>query len=103
MSYTTKRLPHLTRGQAFTVEIDGEVVPAYEGETVATVLLSSGRRAFSPVADKGASKCLYCGIGLCHQCLVTVNGVWNLRACMTSVRPGMRIETRPAPTLPEPR
>ncbi len=36
----------------------------------------------------------YCGMRICHQCLVTVDGVRDVRACMTVVRPGMKIETR---------
>ncbi|HIC89370.1 MAG TPA: (2Fe-2S)-binding protein [Anaerolineae bacterium] len=88
------RLPNLTRGESFAVEIDGQVFPAYEGETVAAVLLASGCRIFSQAAEGETPRGLFCGMGLCHQCLVTVNGIPNMRACMTIVQPGMRIETR---------
>lgn len=93
-SRAVTRLPNLTRGERFTVEIDGRPAPAYAGETVAAVLLAAGRHAFSSPAENRHPNRLFCGMGLCHQCLVTVDGVWNLRACMTKVQPGMRIETR---------
>ncbi|MFQ5858067.1 MAG: FAD-dependent oxidoreductase, partial [Anaerolineae bacterium] len=94
MSRAAIRLPNLTRGERFTVEIDGESFPAHEGETVASVLLTAGSRAFSRPAEGEHPNRLFCGMGLCHQCLVTVDGMWNLRACMTKVHPGMQIETR---------
>lgn len=88
------RLAGLRRGEPVQVEVDGRAVLAYEGETVATVLLVAGKRAFSHADNGDLASRLFCGMGLCHQCLVTVDDVWNVRACMTRVRPGMRIETR---------
>lgn len=34
-----------------------------------------------------------CGMGICHECRVTIDGVPHQRACMTTCHPGMRIET----------
>jgi predicted molibdopterin-dependent oxidoreductase YjgC len=78
--------------QALSVEVDGERVAAFAGETVATVLLALGHPAFRRT-EKGAPRGLFCGMGICFDCLVTVDGVENVRACMTAVADGMVIET----------
>jgi aerobic-type carbon monoxide dehydrogenase small subunit (CoxS/CutS family) len=90
------RVSTLRRGQPIQLWLDGELIDAYPGETVAAVLVASGRRAFR-TSLRGLPRGLYCGIGLCHECLVTVDGSPGVRACMTQVFPGMRIETREPP------
>jgi predicted molibdopterin-dependent oxidoreductase YjgC len=86
---------NLTRGPQIHIVIDEEAIVAYEGETVATVLLTSGRRAFRHTAT-GEPRGIFCGIGLCYDCLVTVDGVSNVRACVTPVREGMKVITSEA-------
>lgn len=76
----------------FTVTVDGESAPAYPGETVAAVLLALGRRTFRHTAH-AAPRGLFCGMGVCYDCLVTVDGQPDVRACVTIVQPGMVIET----------
>ncbi len=75
-----------------TVTVDGEAVLAYPGETVATALLAAGRRTFRHT-DHAAPRGLFCGMGVCFDCLVTVDGQPDVRACMTTVQPGMVVET----------
>ena len=87
-----RRLGRLASRQPLTVEVDGERVPAFAGESVATVLLALGRRTFRHT-EHGAPRGLYCGMGVCFDCLVTVDGVENVRACMTPVADGMVIAT----------
>jgi predicted molibdopterin-dependent oxidoreductase YjgC len=84
--------PGVQRGQAITILVDGVPLPAYEGETIAGALLASGRRAWRHTRH-GQPRGLYCGIGLCFDCLVTVNGTPNVRACLTPVGTGMVVET----------
>jgi predicted molibdopterin-dependent oxidoreductase YjgC len=88
-----KRLPDVERATSFTIKINGESYLAYEGESVAAVLLVAGNRSFSQEDSGELNNRLFCGMGLCHQCLVAIDGVLNLRACMTEVRPGMNVET----------
>jgi predicted molibdopterin-dependent oxidoreductase YjgC len=83
----------LERGERVEIDVDGERVEAFTGETVATALLASGRRAFHRTARLGAPRGVYCGIGLCFDCLVVVDGV-RVRACQTPVAVGMRVDTR---------
>ncbi len=84
--------PEVERGQAITITVDGAPLTAYAGETIAGALLASGRRAWRRTAH-GRPRGLYCGIGLCFDCLVTVDDTPNVRACLTPVAPGMVVET----------
>jgi predicted molibdopterin-dependent oxidoreductase YjgC len=79
------------RGPVFEILVDGAPVVAYEGETIATALLGSGQIAFRRTAKRGAPRGLFCGMGVCFDCLVTVDGVPNVRSCVTPARPGMRV------------
>jgi predicted molibdopterin-dependent oxidoreductase YjgC len=78
------------RGPRVAVTLDGRPVEAYEGETVAAVLFAEGIAATRTTVS-GAPRGVYCGIGLCFDCLVVVDGVPNTRACMTLVRDGMEV------------
>lgn len=80
------------RGEPFQMEVDGQSIVAFEGETIATALLASGRRVFRHTARTGTPRGLFCGIGVCFECLVTVDGIPNLRSCMTPARPGIKIQ-----------
>lgn len=88
----------LERGERIEIDVDGERVEAFAGETVATALLASGRRAFRRTDRLGAPRGIYCGIGLCFDCVVVVDGV-RVRACQTQVAPGMCVDTRSAVAL----
>ena len=52
-----------------------------------------GGRAWGGTRHHGRPRGLFCGIGICFDCLITVDGVPNQRACLVPVRPGMRLET----------
>jgi predicted molibdopterin-dependent oxidoreductase YjgC len=80
------------RGEPFEIFVDGETVAAYPGETVAAALIAAGRRRTRVTTRRGEPRGLYCGMGLCFECVMVVNGRPNVRACMTAVAPGMRVE-----------
>ena len=86
------RLATTGRGESLTVLVNDEPVPAFAGETVATVLLAQGYRAFRRTEQGQLPRGLFCNQGICFDCLVTVDGTPGVRACMTPVRPGMVIE-----------
>jgi predicted molibdopterin-dependent oxidoreductase YjgC len=77
-----------------TVEIvvDGQRIEVTEGVSVAAALLGSGRRAWRSSVS-GQPRGLFCGIGVCFECLSTVDGAAGVRTCVTAVAPGMRVET----------
>jgi len=91
---TTRHLPAIVRGSPFTITVDGREITVYSGETLAAALTASGIRVFYHTAD-GSPRGVYCGIGQCFSCLVTVNDQPGIRACMTTAAPGMRVQTKP--------
>ena len=72
--------------------LDGIEVTAEAGQTVAAALLAAGVRAWRTTRVEGAPRGLFCGIGICHDCLVVVNGVPGRRACLTELREGDEVE-----------
>ena len=84
-------LPHgLERGSAVTLTLDGRPVTGYEGESIATVLYAEGHVATRSTRS-GAPRGVYCGMGVCFDCLVVVDGIPNTRACVTWVCEGMEV------------
>lgn len=75
------------------VLIDGTDVSALAGQTVAAVLVSRGTWRFRSNPVSGDPRGPYCGMGICFECELEVDGVANVRACMTPVREGMSIRT----------
>ena len=91
MSSTSLRLPSghgLERGSQVSLTLDGRAVTAYEGESVGALLLAEGHVA-TRTTQSGRPRGIYCGMGVCFDCLVVVDGVPNTRACVTWVREGM--------------
>lgn len=90
-----RRLPD-THRREIAVTIDGRAVAAREGDSVAAVLLAEGieRTRVSPVS--GAPRAPYCMMGVCFECLVTIDGAGNRQGCMVPVVAGMVIETQRA-------
>jgi D-hydroxyproline dehydrogenase subunit gamma len=90
-----RRVHHgVERGRRFAIEVNGEKLIAYEGETIAAALIAAGWRSFRRTEKMKQPRGLYCGIGLCHDCMMIVNGVPNTRTCQTLATPGCRVETQ---------
>lgn len=83
---------NIERGRSVTVAVDGQPISAYQGETLAAALLAAGRRTFRHTVPGGHPRGVFCGIGVCFDCLVTVDGS-QIRACVTPVRDGMQVST----------
>lgn len=89
-----RRTEGVARGEAFALNVDGGVVQAYPGETIATAMLAADRLAFRRDRS-GRARGLFCNMGVCSECLVTV---WDgaasrrVRACLAAAEPGMVVE-----------
>ena len=72
--------------------IDGHECGFFENDTIGSCLIREGvyelRRSL-----KGEPRGIYCGIGICNDCLVTVNGNQNIRACVTKAKSGLVVFT----------
>jgi predicted molibdopterin-dependent oxidoreductase YjgC len=67
---------------------DGRPVPVEPDQTIAAALLAAGIRSWRTTRHGGRPRGLFCGIGACFDCLVTVNGVADRRACLVEARDG---------------
>lgn len=76
-----------------TIRVDGEPVPLRSGETIAACLLAAGRLGWRTTRFDGRPRGVFCGIGLCFDCLVTVNGIAGVRACRRTARAGDVVTT----------
>ncbi|WP_406452000.1 (2Fe-2S)-binding protein [Streptomyces sp. NBC_01622] len=81
-------------GPAFTVTLDGREIEAVPGQTVAAALWSAGVTFWRTTRVGGAPRGVFCGIGICYDCLVTVNDRPNQRACLVPLHPGDAIRTQ---------
>jgi thioredoxin reductase len=78
-----------------TFRFQGQDLTAEPGQSLAAALTQAGHRAFRHTA-KGAERGIFCGMGVCQDCLVNVDGMPNQRACMTPVREGMTVSRQQA-------
>ena len=87
----TLRTPGIGRGEPVSIFVNGEEARAFEGETVLAALWAVGERALHTTARTQEPRGFFCGMGVCFDCLVTIDGVFNVRACLEPVRAGMKI------------
>ncbi len=73
--------PAAAPSPAVTITVDGEPVSGVLGQTLAGVLLASGRGVWRRTAGAGRPRGVFCGIGVCFDCLAEVNGVAEVRCC----------------------
>lgn len=89
-----QRLPEAEAGRPLKLILDGSAVEAREGDSVAAVLLASGRTYCRETAVSGTPRGPFCMMGVCFDCLVTIDGIGNRQACLTAARDGMSVETQ---------
>jgi 2Fe-2S iron-sulfur cluster binding domain len=82
----------IVRGDPVGLFVDGQPVKAYKGETIAAALMNAGY--FVSRTIDGQSMGVYCNIGVCHSCVMTVNGISSVRICKTLVSEGCRVESQ---------
>jgi predicted molibdopterin-dependent oxidoreductase YjgC len=73
---------------------DGETVTAIFGQTLGAALLDHGIRALRTTRIEGKPRGIFCGIGICFDCLVIIDGLPNQRACLAELREGMEVQTQ---------
>jgi len=81
-------------GVAVALTIDGKPVRARSGDTVAAALLAAGIDRCRTTPVTGAPRLPYCLMGVCFDCLVTIDGVGSRQACLVPVSEGMQVETQ---------
>jgi hypothetical protein len=77
--------------ERLSVTIDGEQQSGLHGQTLAGLMMSHGRLAWRSTPG-GEQRGVFCGIGVCFDCLVVVNGQRDVRACQRRASDGDVIE-----------
>lgn len=70
---------------------EGKKLQARRGDTIASALIANGIDIFG-YTEHGKPRGFFCAIGKCSSCLVEVDGVSNVRACITLVNEGMQVK-----------
>jgi predicted molibdopterin-dependent oxidoreductase YjgC len=89
-----RRLPDLADAPSVTLTVDGAAITARAGDTVAAALLAAGHAACRETAVSSTPRGPYCLMGVCFDCLVSIDGVGSRQGCLVRVYEGMRIETQ---------
>ena len=74
-----------------TITVDGESICVSSSDTVAAALLTHGIGVFRSSTVGGEPRAPYCLMGVCHDCLVEIDGRLNQQACLIPVRSGMMV------------
>lgn len=90
----TAESPPWLRDGGGAVTFDGAAIPFVSGQTVGAALLAQGIRSWRRTRHAHRPRGLFCGIGVCFDCLVTVDGIPNQRACLVLARDDMIVSTQ---------
>lgn len=82
------------RGKKVTFLFNGKKIDAYENETVASALTAAGINVLSRSIKYNRPRGFFCGIGKCSSCLMTVDGIPNVKTCVIPVKNGMVVESQ---------
>jgi len=73
---------------------DGREMEGFEGEPIAAALHSNGVQVYRITPKHERTRGFFCAIGKCSSCFMIVNGVPNVRTCVTALEAGMKVETQ---------
>ena len=80
------------RGRSLRFWFEGRPLYGFEGDTIAAALVANDIKVFRHTAKLGRARGLFCAVGKCSSCLMTVNGLPNTMVCMEPLRAGVRVE-----------
>lgn len=86
-------LGKLAKQEKVAFTFDGQTYEGLESDTIASALLAQGIRTLRKHEETGNPRGIYCNIGHCYECRVTVDNISNVRACMTTVTADMVVES----------
>jgi len=79
-------------GAVVTIHLDGRPIAARRSDSVAAALIAAGAGAIRTTPAKESPRAPFCMMGICFDCLATVDGIEGVQTCLAPVREGMRIE-----------
>ena len=72
---------------------DQEII-GLTGQSVGAALIANGNRILRNTRFNEKGRGVFCGIGVCFDCLVVIDGITNQRACITEIKTGMKVQTQ---------
>lgn len=82
------------KGREVEFTFDGKAYKGFEGEPIAAALHAAGVMVLGHSHEKNRPRGFYCAIGNCSSCLMTVDGMPNVRVCTEKLKEGMVVETQ---------
>ncbi len=77
-----------------TFQFDGDPIPFLAGQSVGAALTAAGIRSWRTTRFDRRPRGLFCGIGVCFDCLVVADDRPNLRACLLPATAGLAVSTQ---------
>lgn len=87
-------LGDFNKGALVEFTLDGKTMTGYTGETIAAALRAAGVMTHRHTAKTGEPRGIFCAIGRCTDCVMIVDGVPNIRTCITPLQAGMKVQTQ---------
>ena len=87
-------LGEIKKGRLVKFTLDGKELEGYEGEPIAAALKAAGVMVHRYTKKKNKPRGIFCAIGRCTDCVMVVNGVPNIRTCITPLEEGMKVQTQ---------
>jgi len=81
-------------GDTVPFTLDDKPMTARAGDSVAAALLANGVEHCRTTPISGSPRAPYCMMGVCFECLITIDGVGNKQGCLVPVRRGMVVQTQ---------
>lgn len=82
------------KGKMISFTFDGKEVNGYEGEPIAVALKAAGLMVHRYTQKEHKPRGIFCAIGRCTDCVMIVDGIPNVRTCITPLREGMEVKTQ---------
>jgi hypothetical protein len=64
-----------------------------KGQSIAAALIAADNRELRTTRFGNEPRSIFCGIGVCYDCVVVVNGVANQRSCLIEATDEMNVES----------
>jgi sarcosine oxidase subunit alpha len=77
-----------------TIEFEGRILSARKGQTVASALMANGIYKLGISRKLLQGRGMFCANGRCCSCFMTINRREHVRACMTLVEEGMKLQAK---------
>lgn len=87
-------LGDIKKGEPVKFTFDGKEVMGYEGEPIAAALKAAGLMVHRYTKKEHKPRGIFCAIGRCTDCVMVVDGVPNVRTCITPLTAGMEVKTQ---------